>query len=172
MCETLEPFCFLVCNEFTKTRSIKSKCVVVAPENQLFAGVSVHLSTRKFYRLGSEGVKPRTASSFRFTDKMFFVTILEKPNAAPGADFSHWIISPNTVCKQRSTEVVWMIKGRNHRDLNHSEPGWPSGKALGWFASALLYLEFFLFFVFMDSVFVTLSLTVHETLKRFTSLPI
>ena len=35
----------------------------------------------------SEGVKSRTASSFLFTDKMFFVTILEKPNAAPSADF-------------------------------------------------------------------------------------
>ena len=30
---------------------------IIGPENILFKGVSVHLSARKFYRLGNEGVK-------------------------------------------------------------------------------------------------------------------
>lgn len=53
-------FLFAQAREFTKTQSIESKRVVLGPENILFAGVSVHLSTRKFYRLGSEGVKARS----------------------------------------------------------------------------------------------------------------
>ena len=40
---------------FIKTHSIQSECVN-GPENILFAGASVYLSARKFYRLGSEGV--------------------------------------------------------------------------------------------------------------------
>ena len=34
-----------------KTHSIESRCVI-GPENTLFAGVCMHLSARKFYRLG------------------------------------------------------------------------------------------------------------------------
>ena len=41
---------------FIKTHSIKRRCAI-GPENLLFAGASVHLSARKFYRLGSEVVK-------------------------------------------------------------------------------------------------------------------
>ena len=36
---------------FIKTHSFESSCVI-GPENILFAGASVHLSARKFYRLG------------------------------------------------------------------------------------------------------------------------
>jgi len=41
---------------FIETHSIESRCVIGA-ENVLFVGASLHFSARKFYRLGSEGVK-------------------------------------------------------------------------------------------------------------------
>ena len=41
---------------FIRTHSFESRCIM-GPENVLFEGVSVHLSTWKFYKLGSEGVK-------------------------------------------------------------------------------------------------------------------
>ena len=43
---------------FINTNSIENKGVI-GPENTLFAGASVPLSPRKFYRLGSEEVKGR-----------------------------------------------------------------------------------------------------------------
>ena len=39
-----------------KAHSIESRCVM-GMENILLAGMSIHLSAQKFYRLGSEGVK-------------------------------------------------------------------------------------------------------------------
>ena len=36
---------------FIKTHSVENRCVI-GPENRLFAGASVHLSARRFYRLG------------------------------------------------------------------------------------------------------------------------
>ena len=41
---------------FIKSHSIKSRCIR-GPENILCAGASMHLSARKFYRMGHEGVK-------------------------------------------------------------------------------------------------------------------
>ena len=58
--ETLKPFVsFLTLaseRTFIKKHSIESRWVT-GPENILFAGTSVHLSSWKLYRLGSEGVK-------------------------------------------------------------------------------------------------------------------
>ena len=45
-------FFALACDRiFIKTHTIESRCVIGA-ENRLFTGASVHLSARKFYRLG------------------------------------------------------------------------------------------------------------------------
>ena len=53
--ETLEcfvSFLALACERvFIKTHSVESRCVT-GPENTLFADASVHISARKFYRLG------------------------------------------------------------------------------------------------------------------------
>ena len=53
--ETLKPFRLLfalACERiFIKTHSVESR-YVIGPENIQFAGASVHLSARKFYRLG------------------------------------------------------------------------------------------------------------------------
>ena len=53
--ETFKPFCFLFgagrWKDFHTTHSTESRCVI-GPENTLFAGVCMHLSARKFYRLG------------------------------------------------------------------------------------------------------------------------
>ena len=53
--DTLTHFCLLFAlafkKIFNKTYSIESRCVI-GPKNTLFAGASVHLSARKFYRLG------------------------------------------------------------------------------------------------------------------------
>ena len=38
------------------SKLVALKVDVIGPKNILFVGVSVHLSARKFYRLGSEGV--------------------------------------------------------------------------------------------------------------------
>ena len=54
--ETPKPFCLLFCNDMwkdfiIKTHSFESRCVI-GPENILFAGASVPLSARQFYRPG------------------------------------------------------------------------------------------------------------------------
>jgi len=43
--------------EGLSSQRIALKVDVIEPENILFAGTSLHLSARKLYRLGSEGVK-------------------------------------------------------------------------------------------------------------------
>ena len=42
--------------EGLSTQRVTLKADVTGPENMLLAGMSLHLSARKFYRLGSEGV--------------------------------------------------------------------------------------------------------------------
>ena len=44
-------------------KSIALKVDVIGPEHILFAGESLHRSARKFYRLGSEGVKDEKSPS-------------------------------------------------------------------------------------------------------------
>jgi len=56
--ETLNGFCLLLSVSHCHVKGFSSKRialkadVITGPENVLFAGVSVHLSARKFYRLG------------------------------------------------------------------------------------------------------------------------
>ena len=63
---------------FIKTHNIEF-VVVVEPENALFAGVCVHFSSRKFYRLDSEGVKRESIliSSF-FQEKVRVIVLLNR----------------------------------------------------------------------------------------------
>ena len=51
-------FIALACERiFIETYSIDLRVDIIGPENILSAGASLHLSARKLYRLGSEGVK-------------------------------------------------------------------------------------------------------------------
>ena len=61
--------------------------------------------------------------------------------------------------------------------LSEHEPVWPSGKALGWYAETSRFDSASALFVFKKVVVcghcvVTLSLTINETLKWLSSLPI
>ena len=52
----MSPFFALACGRTFSSQRIALTVDVIGPENILFAGESLHLSARKFYRLGSEGV--------------------------------------------------------------------------------------------------------------------
>ena len=72
---------------------------------------------------------------------------------------------------------VHIIISRNHAYSEPGEPVWPSGKALGWkaegfrFESTSVLLSLQKLWSVDTVLFVTLSLTVNETLKCFLSLP-